>query len=132
MKHNLDHLTAGDFPRMIYNKEGGQKVVRTRGELQDALMEGWSTSPSGLSEAEIMELKIEQAEAELKDMKRRLSILKGEPVELGGGDGEDDNDEALLLTATAGRDLLVSLVVMARYCLLVGILHCVIIITQHT
>ena len=45
---------------------------------------------------------------------------------------EDDNDEALLLTATAGRDLLVSLVVVARYCLLAGILHCVIIITQHT
>jgi hypothetical protein len=76
-----------EFPMMLYTKSGDTKIANNRVELQDLMMAGWSKSRTGLSEVELLVLKIEQTEEDLADLKHKLAVMRGEVVE---GDGEDE------------------------------------------
>jgi len=66
-----------EFPIMLYNKSGDTRIANTRIELQDFIMAGWSKSRTGLSEEELLVLKVAQVEEELADLKHKLEIMRG-------------------------------------------------------
>lgn len=64
-----------EFPRMIYHVIEGTKIVQTQEELDAALEAGWSKTPIQLNELAILDTKIAETKAMLKDLEAKRKVM---------------------------------------------------------
>ncbi len=66
-----------EFPKMMYHVVKPARIVTSREEMEQALAEGWAESQVRFSEAAVLDAKIAEMEAMLKELKKKKKELHG-------------------------------------------------------
>jgi hypothetical protein len=64
-----------EFPKMMYHVVKPARIVTGREEMEQALAEGWAESQVRFSEAAVLDAKIAETEAMLKELKKKRKEL---------------------------------------------------------
>jgi hypothetical protein len=75
------------FPCMLYHTANEPIIVKNRMELEEAFMRGFSMSPEGITQEEILVVKLEALMEQIGEIKRNLRIVRGQDP-----DGEDEEE----------------------------------------
>ncbi len=84
------------FPCMLYHRKLQPIVVRNKREQDAAFVQGYSMSPSGITQAEMLEKKREELVRQIEEIDDDLAMLRGEI------DPEDDPEPVNMLKGIEG------------------------------